>query len=204
MNRIELIQSLIDKNKYSRYLEIGVRDGECFNAIKCEHKEGVDPDPNSRATIWKTSDDYFSGIMKKITSTDPPLAVEKFDIIFIDGLHHADQVEKDIANSLACLNEGGTIVMHDCLPTSKFMQEIPMTTQQEWTGNTWMAYLKLRVTRPDLTMHVVDTDWGLGIIRYGKQELVPLGILPSYEQFDVNRKEWMNVISVEQFKELYL
>lgn len=195
MNRIELINSLIKKNNYKRYLEIGVRDGECFNRIECEFKEGVDPDKNSHATLHLTSDEFFE------TALRTPF---KFDLIFIDGLHHADQVEKDILNSLDCLADGGTIVMHDCLPTSKRMQEIPMTSQQEWTGNTWMAYLKLRVTRPDLTMHVVDTDWGCGIIRYGKQELVPLGILPSYEQFDQNRKEWMNVISVEQFKEIYV
>lgn len=201
MNRIEIINSLIKKNGYKSYLEIGVRDGECFKRIECETKVGVDPDKGSHATIFATSDEYFDALKTndRVDSTST-----KFDIIFIDGLHHADQVEKDIINSLACLNPGGTIVMHDCLPTSKRMQEIPLEEQNEWTGNTWMAYLKMRVTRPDLTMHVVDTDWGCGIIRRGKQELLPLGILPSYEQFDVNRKEWMNVISVEQFKEMYL
>lgn len=192
MNRIELINALIAKNGYKNYLEIGVRDGECFNAIKCEFKVGVDPDNNSKATVYVTSDYFFENNS------------EKFDIIFIDGLHHADQVEKDILNSLDCLAEGGTIVMHDCLPTSKRMQEIPELVGEESTGNTWMAYLKMRVTRNDLKMHVVDTDWGLGIISKGSQELVPLGILPSYEQFDVNRGAWMNVISVEQFKTIYL
>lgn len=194
MNRIELIQSLIDKNKYTKYLEIGVRDGECFDAIKCETKVGVDPDKNSKATHYVTSDEFFRDL----------LIEGGFDIIFIDGLHHADQVEKDIINSLDVLNEGGIIVMHDCLPTSKRMQEIPLTDQQEWTGNTWLAYLKMRVMRSDLTMHVCDTDWGLGIIRKGSQVPLVLDYIPTYEEFDANRKAWMNVISVEQFKEVYL
>lgn len=192
MNRIELINSLITKNGYTKYLEIGVRDGECFNAIKCESKVGVDPDKNSKATNHVTSDYFFEN--------NP----DKFDIIFIDGLHHADQVEKDIINSIACLNEGGTIVMHDCLPTSKRMQEIPELVGEEWTGNTWMAYLKMRVTRADLQMHVVNTDWGLGIITRGSQTPLAIDYLPTYEQFDANRNEWMNVIDVEQFKTIYL
>ena len=32
---------------------------------------------------------------------------EKFDLIFIDGLHHADQVKRDFENSLRCLNDNG-------------------------------------------------------------------------------------------------
>jgi len=204
MDRIDLINSLIAKNGYKRYLEIGVRDGECFKRIECETKIGVDPDKGSKATVFMTSDDYFESGKKKITSAGPSVQTERFDIIFIDGLHHADQVEKDIINSLDALNQGGTIVMHDCLPTSKRMQEIPLQEQNEWTGNTWLAYLKMRVTRPDLTMRVVNTDWGLGIITRGSQTPLPLDYIPTYEQFDANRNEWMNVISVEQFKTMYL
>ena len=40
-----------------------------------------------------TSDEYF----KKFK--------DKFDLIFIDGLHHYNQVEKDIYNSLEILND---------------------------------------------------------------------------------------------------
>lgn len=192
-NRIEIIQALIDKHKYTRYLEIGVRDGECFNAIKCETKVGVDPDKSSKATVFTTSDEFFA------SHTFAP-----FDIIFIDGLHHADQVEKDIDNALKCLNEGGTIVIHDCLPTSKRMQEIPLTDQQEWTGNVWLAYLFFRCTKSDLSMCVVDTDWGCGIIQRGSQTTVVIDHKPTYEEFEQNKHEWMNIISVEQFKAQYL
>ena len=50
-----------------------------------------------------TSDEYFSKFK------------DKFDIIFIDGLHHYEQVKKDIFNSLEILNSNGIILMHDCL-----------------------------------------------------------------------------------------
>jgi hypothetical protein len=192
MNRIEIINGLIVKNNYKNYLEIGVQAGHCFAAIHCENKTGVDPDTGSAATVKKTSDDFFKNNK------------EKFDIIFIDGLHHADQVEKDILNSLKALKTGGTIVMHDCLPTSKRMQEIPLQEQNEWTGDTWRAYLKMRLTREDLEMCVVNTDWGCGIIRPGKQDLIKIDYKPTYEDFAVHKNNWMNVISADQFKAKYL
>ena len=38
---------------------------------------------------------------------------EKFDLIYIDGSHEAQQVYKDISNSWACLNHNGIIVCDD-------------------------------------------------------------------------------------------
>lgn len=192
MNRISIINSLISKNKYTDYLEIGVRDGECFNAIHCENKVGVDPDPDSKATLFMTSDEFFE------------LNTAKFDIVFIDGLHHSDQVYKDIINSLNCLKKGGTIVMHDCLPTTKRMQEIPLEEQQEWTGDVWKAFLKLRQEREDLIMHTVDCDWGCGIIRKGSGYSIPVTDEVTYENFCRHKNLWMNIISPDEFKKLYI
>jgi len=193
MNRISIIQSLIDKNNYKSYLEIGVQAGHVLTTIQCETKIGVDPDTGSAATIHKTSDDFFAENKAK------------FDIIFIDGLHHAEQVIKDIDNSLKVLKKGGTIVMHDCLPTTKRMQEIPLQEQAEWTGDVWKAFVAYRCLKDNLEMCVVDTDWGCGIIRVGKQDKLVLNTdAPTYEDFIKNKNEWMNVISVEQFKTKFL
>lgn len=200
MNRIQIIQKYIDKYGYKSYLEIGVQAGHCFAAINCEIKVGVDPDTASAATIHKTSDEFF-----QILNTDYTWLFQgakekpKFDIIFIDGLHHAEQVEKDIINSLACLSEGGTILMHDCKPESEFMQLIPLTTQNEWTGDTWKAYVKMRMTREDLSMRVVNTDWGVGIIRIGSQEKLTIDVPINYENFKKNEDKWLNLVSVQTF-----
>lgn len=191
MNRLEIINGLISKNNYKSYLEIGVQAGHCFSQINCDNKVGVDPDTASAATVHLTSDDFFS--QNK----------EKFDIIFIDGLHESPTVIRDIANSLNSLNEGGTIVMHDCLPTSKRMQEIPLQEQNEWTGDVWRAFLEYR-SNPNLEMAVVNCDWGCGLIRPGKQNPVKVVGTPTYEQFQINKVKWMNVLSPEQFKQKYL
>lgn len=190
MNRINIIQSFIDKIGAKSYLEIGVQGGSCFEAIKCDNKIGVDPDKSSRANVHKTSDDFFAG--------NP----DKFDVIFIDGLHHADQVEKDIINALDRLNEGGIIVCHDMLPTTKSMQEIPLRPDHcEWTGDCYKAWVKLRQERNDLEMYVVDTDWGCGVIKRGGQEPVKIDIAVNFDNYFVHKKEWANVISVDEFKQ---
>ncbi len=188
MNRIKIIQAFIDKKKAKNYLEIGVQAGHCFSAIVCKNKVGVDPDKGSAATVFETSDDFFKNNK------------QKFDVVFIDGLHHSDQVEKDILNSLNCLSEGGTILMHDCLPTSEFMQLIPQQpNHNEWTGDTWKAYVKLRTLRADLSMKVINCDWGVGVIERGSQEPIKLGAEMNYQNFRINNPVWLNLISVEQF-----
>lgn len=195
MNRIDIIRSLIDKYSFKSYCEVGVQAGDCFKAIKCDYKVGIDPDKSSAATHYQTSDDFF--LENK----------EKFDIFFSDGLHHADQAERDLLNMLTCLNQGGVIVVHDNLPTTKRMQEIPLQEQSEWTGNVWRAWVKFRATRPDLEMYVVNTDWGVGIIRMGSQECIKLDKAIedlTYEDFVSNKQYWMNIISVEDFQKKLL
>src|SRR5688500_11701548 len=92
MTRTELINYIIKKQGYSTYLEIGIGTGKNFEAIKCRLKVGVDPaiEYKKGKLYNETSDSFFA----KNNGG--------YDIIFIDGLHHADQVRKDIINAWAC------------------------------------------------------------------------------------------------------
>jgi len=100
--RWDLIQYIVDKYNYSTYLEIGCDKDQSFAKIRINKKIGVDP--ISGGTIRDTSNNFFNHNK------------EKFDIIFIDGLHHYEQVIVDINNSLEILNNNGHILIHDCLP----------------------------------------------------------------------------------------
>jgi len=115
MKRFNIINILGKYIKAKSYLEIGVANGTNFSKVNIENKLGVDPDPTSKATIIDTSDSFFAKNDKY------------FDIIFIDGLHHKEQLEKDINNSLKFLNNNGYIICHDVLPLNKNMQEVPRT-----------------------------------------------------------------------------
>jgi hypothetical protein len=152
--RTRILNAIIRRFGYSSYLEIGIGDGANFDAIRCAQKQSVDPgsvEALRPASQSMTSDQFFA------------LNTETFDLIFIDGLHHADVVERDIRNSLARLNPGGMIVCHDINPSSEVMQRVPRE-QAEWTGECWRAWLRIRAERDDLTMFVIDTDYGVGVI----------------------------------------
>jgi hypothetical protein len=191
MKRTDIINHLIKKNNYKRYLEIGVRDPDSnLNLISVEHKDGVDPAGNCNYPI--TSDDFFKQLDENVT----------YDIIFIDGLHIDYQVEKDITNSLKHLSEGGTIVMHDCSPIKEEHQVEEYVVGTTWNGTTWKAYVKFRMTDENLSMFVVDTDHGVGVITKGKQTLYPKSDILDFKLLNENRKEILNLITPEQFLNL--
>ena len=192
MNRTKIIQSLINKIDAKSYLEIGIDNGKNFQEIICDKKVSVDPNTDTIAMHYLTSDLFFK------TNTDT------FDVIFIDGLHHADQVYRDIINSLSILNNGGYIVCHDMNPLEESHQKIPFISGT-WNGDSWKAFVQLRSERNDLQMHVVNTDHGCGIISKGTQVPIKLMNLPlEYNLFDMNRNEWLNLITEQEFCKLYL
>lgn len=196
MTRTQIINAIAKKINATSYLEIGTREGKNFNAIDIEYKAGVDPDENAKANFHCTSDEFFGYI-------EGGKYYRKFDIIFIDGLHERKQVTQDILNSLDCLEDGGYIICHDCNPTSELMQRVPRQTKQ-WTGDVWISIADLRVQRNDVSVFVVDTDYGVGIITKGKAERIKM---PDGEDWDYNkhlvpnRKEILNLKTVNEFKQ---
>jgi len=119
------------------------------------------------------------------------------------GIIALTQVERDIINSLAVLNPGGYIICHDMNPTEELMQKVPIETTGAWTGDCWKAWVKLRSERDDLSMFVLDTDYGVGVIQRGYQEKVSLnGLKLTYSNLVSNRKEWLNLIDSNMLYEL--
>ena len=178
-----VINEIINKNKYKKYLEIGTQHGATFKSIKCNNKICVDPDKLYKdLTFNETSDEFFNHNK------------ETFDIIFIDGLHLYEQVLKDIDNALEVLNEGGTIVVHDILPTDEKMQKRE-PTGGSWTGDVWKAWIILRQTRDNLSMYAINKFPGFGIITRGSQELI--SDKTPVEKLDwnwyINNKKLMNI-----------
>lgn len=197
MTRTELINSLIEKNNYKTYLEIGVntpaQPGYNWVGVKIPIKHGVDP--NVKTTYQMESDYFFKNHIE-----------QKYDIIFIDGLHIFEQVYRDIINSLGYLEEGGTIVVHDCNPVTEITQR-RVRASDAWHGDVWKAIVKLRTENKELEICTVDTDEGCGIIRKGSQKLLTIPADTNqyeYEFLDENRKEALNLINVEEFKIKYL
>jgi len=159
MLRFDIINYLITVNDYKSFLEIGTQAKINFTSVNVDRKVCVDPDPNAEADYVLTSDDYFENNF------------EKFDIVFVDGLHHADVAYRDIVNSLRRLNTGGCIVVHDVIPYSYEAQVIPLQKASDmgtiaWNGDVWKSWIKLRTERNDLVMNCVDTNHGCGVIHF--------------------------------------
>jgi hypothetical protein len=200
LHRYEIINQLIRKFNYVNYLEIGVNDGTCIRNVIAKHKDGVDPGietinpPEVNYPI--TSDDFFS----LINGHDI-----KYDIIFIDGLHHDYQVYKDIRNSLNHITDNGTIVCHDMNPLFEITQR-KTGVVRTWNGDCWKAWVQLRSELKDYSMEVVNTDHGVGIIRKGTQNLLEpqhLYTNLTYDYLERDRNYILNLISVDQFKARY-
>lgn len=193
MLRYDIINHLINKYNFTKYLEIGIFNGENFRHINAPLKHGVDPGSEgivaSEVTHPCTSDSFFESL-----DTD-----YSYDLIFIDGLHYADQVTKDIKNSLKHLNPSGFIILHDCLPPDYGHQVVPRQ-QINWTGDVWRSFVGFKQANT-LFSCVVDTDLGIGIIKNNQnisyEDFRP--VLMSYEDFASRSKELLNLISCEEF-----
>lgn len=192
MNRGVIINKLIEKNNYKSYLEIGLDDSKNFNLIRIPNKFSVDPCigeySHAKPTHKMTSDEFFKNNK------------DKFDIIFIDGLHESNQVYKDIINSLKVLNYNGSIICHDMNPFEEGQQVIPRQ-QKVWTGDCWKAWVKVKSEFDDLLMYVIDTDWGVGVIQNKLGEgKIEVDEDLNFNNFMKNKNHWLNLITVMDFK----
>lgn len=184
MYRYDIINKIIEENNFKNYLEIGVCNPEdCFDKIICESKDGVDPGVEFTANPVKyrmTSDEFFHLLESNNLNKHPDF---NWDVIFIDGLHISNQVMKDIINSLNHLSWNGYILLHDCNPPTIYMAREDYKVNNEyqpWNGTVWKALYWIRSHRGDLRSCVVDTDWGVGIIKKGNSVTIPFDN-PFYE-----------------------
>lgn len=199
IKRYDIINYLIEKYKLVNYLEIGVFKGDNIRKIKTIHKDGVDPGVEGyvvpEVNYPMTSDTFF----ELIKGHDEI----KYDIIFIDGLHHADQVEKDIKNALNHIVDGGFILLHDCNPVSYEAQLVPRQTIA-WNGDVWKAFVDCKSHMPGFKFCCVDTDFGVGVIQVTKDNRYTLQAnIWNWDYFNENRKQLLNLITWDEFKATY-
>lgn len=213
-NRTHIINFLLSLTERLDYLEIGVRNPQSnFAHIKCRNKISVDPGVEFKenpVSYKMTSDAFFNNLDGHKLQIKPGI---RFDVVFIDGLHLAEQVERDILNSLRYIKDDGFIVLHDCNPPTIFHQRedygfLNSPAKGSWNGTTWKAFYKYRHST-DLYSICFDTDWGVGILSktpYGgfnqlKQEIWN----PYFEYMKLQQKkgELLNLMDFEVWRNKY-
>lgn len=213
--RTDLLNHLAEKYNLQRYLEIGVQVPELnFDRIKCAYKVGVDPDPNAHATFCMISDKFFSAWAPVVTidvSTKDTAGINegypelltsdrRFDLIFIDGLHTAEQVKKDFENALKILSPNGFIVLHDCNPLQEEHTIVPRPTARgHWNGDVYKFAANLLCKKV-----TVDIDNGCLVYRntddyahFDFDKNFPYN--NGWDYFNENRKELLNLITWDEF-----
>ena len=223
MNRLTVLQKIINRFKAKTYLEIGVQTGVIISNINASKKIGIDPNfsfpkklklkkligvVNFKA-IEKTSDAFFDSDASRILSSG-------IDVALVDGHHTYNQSLKDVQNCLKYLNPSGVIIMHDCNPNnyacayplsdSQSIDDIMMLAEAgelpgwngSWSGDVWKTVAHLRITNKDLNIFTLDLDWGLGIISKGQGQPLSKISLDELQKMDYwslekNRVELLNL-----------
>lgn len=169
-NRMAVVNLLAARFADPAYLEIGCDENQLFHSVPARRKVGVDP--RRGGTVRATSDEFFR------TNT------ETFDLVFIDGLHTREQVRRDLAGAIRCLNPGGWILLHDMLPRDWVELHVPVVARHDWTGEVWKVGFELART-PGVDFRILKLDYGVGVLRLreGFSGLADLGAELADKQF---------------------
>jgi predicted O-methyltransferase YrrM len=149
-NRSAVVNLLIAQDKNQDYLEIGCASNLLFDTVAASVKVGVDP--SQGGTHRMTSDAFFAQNR------------DRFDVVFIDGLHLYEQVRRDVVNALAVVRPGGWIALHDMFPRDWIEEHVPQISTSRWTGDGWKVAFEL-IASPGVDFRLLAIDHGVAVIK---------------------------------------
>jgi hypothetical protein len=143
-------------------------------------------------------------------------AGKTYDVVFVDAFHTYECARRDLENAVHLLSSRGTLVVHDCNPVRR---EFVHPTMQPgvWCGLTYAAFLDFVYRREDLEFCVVDTDYGVAVVRrqgaFGparsggtptqeallKHDVLALARHLDWDFFDAHRRRLLRLVSVAKF-----
>ena len=159
------VQGELDRVGNGLYLEIGLRRGESFRAVRSRNKVRVDPlrthgmsqlQPGE-SFLEMTSDEFFA---REAAST---LGARGVDVALIDGPHRYEHVAADVLGAAAWVSSDGVVILDVCNPRSA-SRAAEAPSGRAWNGDVWKAMVLLRRSQPQWEVVTVDADQGVGVV----------------------------------------
>jgi hypothetical protein len=144
-----------------------------------------------------------------------------YDLVFVDSYHMYAGSMSDLENAIELLATRGTLVVHDCNPMTADLVTPEYVPGTCWCGLTYAAFLDFVHRRADLDFCVVDTDWGVGIVRRKqdfpttnqgdvsmeatrlRQDVIAQARQLEWDYFDAHRQRLLHLVSVDEFLASY-
>jgi hypothetical protein len=186
--RSDVIQALLDHTRARVYLEVGVKAGKTFLALRAPLKLGVDPvftgkakkrarSPLQLLNRGPATGALFGWRLFRMTSDEffvrhaALLRQRGIDVAFVDGLHSYRQSLADVYHCLEYLRPGGVIAIDDCNPPTLACGTSPREEAEklpgytgDWCGDVYRTVIDLRTRRKDLEVFTLDCAFGIAIV----------------------------------------
>lgn len=184
---VEQLGAIASARSAKSYLEIGVYEGDTFlNATRFDLRHGVDPHfrldvaahrSDSLVFFEATSDDFFTH------HADP---TQKYDVIFLDGLHTFEQTFRDFCASLAHSHDRTVWLIDDVYPSDVFSSHPDQTAAYRyralhggesvaWHGDVYKVVFAIHDLFPNLSYRTIEDDGNprTVVIRRQRQNFAP-------------------------------
>lgn len=168
--KADIVSHLANIHGYTSYLEI------CTPSTGGSYRDVVERGRlRCRRLMYRYQEDHDDALAVDFTSPSEDIAgclrqIEadglRFDVMLVDPWHLYETSLRDLRVTFDLLDDGGTLVVHDCLPPTAEMATLRVRPEA-WCGVTYHAYVDFVTGRDDLTYYTVDTDYGCGVIRKG-------------------------------------
>lgn len=217
VKRHEVVQSILDLFERPSYLEVGVSKGLTFHNITAARKVAVDPvfkfdfveaQKNDHAEYHQIlSDEYFG----RVAGND-----DRFDVIYLDGMHTLEQTLRDFTNALHFLAKRGIIIIDDVKPYSyvsslrdieifRQMKAALKIEQKGWMGDVYRLVYFIETFHQQLRYRTVSNNHGQLIVWSARRPSTPdrmIGEIASmpFESLILN-KEPLNLKSLDEIVE---
>jgi Methyltransferase domain len=212
ISRPDVLNGILRLFPISNYLEVGVNRGETFLQVNATRKVAVDPKflfSIQEASVAHTeshfhevtSDEYFSDIAAP---------TDKFQLIYLDGLHTFEQTLRDFVNATHYLSSDGVIVIDDVIPSS-YQAALPEQADafrvkaftgdpdNSWMGDTYKLVFFIHSFFTNYNLRTVSDNHGQSVVwrrpraakkfrAYRMDEIVRLEFLDVIKQPEVFNK----------------